>query len=553
MNRRLCLLVLVALIAFATPAPVAAKDPMSVVPAGVVGVVRIDYARDNFSGTISGLAESLMDEPLRATVKQMRDTFGFSPLEREFMTNFVTTTLVVFEPLIDPKKPSAPAEERVGVLVEVKDIDLFHKYLDKIRAGAKADSKTFRVSTYDKAKFPIEVFEMAAAAGSEGEPETLYTAFFGNLFAIGVGKATGVAVLETLQGTAAGNIQTIERDPAFTRLVKIHPPQATVWSFVNGDAIVKESKRMGGEPVDFVDAAGFSLHYAKGRLKGDGVFLFKKDAKSPIADYLKQEPIALTSPALLPGDLLAYTAFRFAPTKEMAAEAAMQMLFGQLNGMLGIDTEKDVLPWLGREHFFALGDYQLKPQPPFPAPRLLFGMKVTDAKACRDAMEKIEAAYKLRTGVSFEGTAEAGLGYRQIVVPTGGMVEDFSLCWLVHDDFLLLGSGRGAVADLVRVKEKKAPALKEEKLFADLVGPYTGKTLFTTYINGARLADFMVKFMEMQNTPEAEMRDVRLTRVLTGLGIGMSQEGEALRIHADLAIDKDLLFKAAQEPDENTD
>lgn len=553
MNRLLCLLLAAALLCAAPPA-LAAKAPVTAVPSEIAGFVRIDYARDNFAGKLCDLADKLMDEPLRQTVRQMQDAFGFSPLEREFLTNFASLTLVVFEPTPDPKKPDGPPVEKVGVIVELKDVETFQKYLEKIRAGAKSGSKTFKVSLYDKAKFPIEVFEMAAQGEPGGEPETLYTAFFDNLFAIGVGKETGVAVLETLQGTAAGNIQSVERSAGYARLAKAFPAEATAWGYVNGEFIARDTKReFPAAPVDYVDAAGFSLNYAKGHVTADGLVLFKKDAKSPVLDYLKQEPVALGSPALLPAATIFYHAFRFAFTKPMLEEPRMKDLFAQLNGMLGIDVEKDILPWLGNEYHLALSDYAMVPAPPFPAPRITLGVRVNDEKACRDAMEKIEAAYKLRTGISFEGTTEGTLAYRSIVVPTGGMIEDFSLAYLVHDGHLVIGSGRGAIGELSKVKAKEIPSLKDDPLFRDLLGPFAEKTIFSGFVNGERLATFMIRFMEMQNTPEAEMRDVRLTRMLRGLGFGFSHDGEGARLRADLAIDKDLLFKTAAEPDEDKD
>ncbi len=553
MTRRL--LLALAVLCLACPPAHAAKDPLTVIPAEAAAVVRFDYHHNNLTAKGLELSQTLMDEPLRQTVKQMQGTFGFSPLEKEFLMNFVSVTLAVFAPGAGGAGKS-DGEAMVGVILEVKDVDLFQKYLEKIRQGAKGGGKLLKVSPYEKAKFPVEVFEFTADPAKPGDTETLYTAFFDNLFAVGVGKPSGVAVLEALQAVAAGNIPAVGSNESFTRLLAAQPMKATLWGYLSGAYIAQDAKReMPGAPVDAIEAAGLTVNYDAGRLSAEGLLLFRRDAKeNPVAEFLKVEPAALASPAMLPAATMAYLAFRFAPTPEMLAQPGMSEALKRLGELLGVDVGKDILPWLGKDYYLALSEYAMSAQPPFPAPRLTLGVRTTDAGRCRDAMDKIEAAYKLRTNTAFEGTTEGALAYRAIVVPTGGMVRDFSLSWLVHDDYLVLASGKDAVGELSKVKEKAVPALKDEKLFKELLGGYGERTILTGYVNGTLLSEFMIRFMEFQGSTAKELADVRMTRIIRGLGFGFTSEGQqALRLRADLALDMERLKKEAAAPAEERD
>ncbi len=523
--------------------PAFSMDVMTVIPDNAAAFVKLDYHYNAMMKKILSLSDVLMDENTRRVTQEMKEIFGFSPLEKEFLMNFLTTTIVVLDSKDLQKDP------HVGTLVELKDAELFKQYLDKIKNNIKSKGKKdIKIYPYNKAKFPIMVYEKTT-----GDKELLYTAFFDNIFAIGIGKENGVKVLEELQKTAANNAFSINKNKAYIKLNKNYSEKSSVFMYVSGEFIKKDTaKELPNLKVDFVDAAAFVMNYNEGQISGEGFVCFKKNSKNPIDEYLEAKPLNLESVSFLPESSLLYFVSRFIfPEKAFKDEKIVKALV-ELNKTLGLDFEKDIFPWLGHEYFISFSDYNIIPVPPIPTPGVFFGIGVKNTQAAKNAMEKIEAAYQLRMpDQEFKSGKEGGIDYRYIDVPSGGMLKDFTLTYMVIDKFLVFSTGKNAIKEIDKVRTGKIESLNKEPLFKNMLGSYGQNSIISGYANGDRLARLAIKFMEFKQTSEDEMKDVRSIKAIRGLGFGISNTKEGISFKAAINIDMELIKKLAAEPEDD--
>lgn len=523
-----------------TVMPAMAKDALSVVPSTVASCIRVDFQHGQLMKKIVDLNDLLMDEETRRTMEEMKEAFGFSPMEKPFLLNILSVSFVTMQ--LDDKSKIPD----LGLIVELKDAELFRQYLEKIKENVKAKGKKdILISDWTKSKFPVTVYEKTG-----DEPETIYTAFFDNLFAIGVGKEKGVQMLENMQSTAADNSFSIDKNKSYKALRDRFPPSAMVYAYLSGDYIAQDAElNAKGVKVDFLQGAALSLDYKDGRITGEGYVQFKDDAPDPLLRYLKDEPVPVASRAVLPAASLLYLVGRFGIPEEAFADVNVSAAIMALNSALGLDFVKDIMPWLGREYFLGIGDYQIVLTPPIPTPRVWFGISVKDPQKARDTMEKMEAAYKLRIpDTQFETGNEGELQYRYITVPTGGVLKDFYLTYGIAGNFLVFTTGKASVAEMGKVISGQIPSLNKDKRCDEMLGRAGKNALLAGYINGERLAALAEKFMETQNTPEAEMKDIRNIRALQGFGFGITHDGKGMHLQGSLAVDMELIKKLAQEP-----
>jgi hypothetical protein len=508
----------------------------------VVAFSRIDFSVNDFMKKIVDLNDQLMDDETRRTVDEMKETFGFSPIEKQFLLNIQSLAVVIFE--VDPEGKDAVA----GIVVDLKDPDLFRTYLAKVKENLTTKGKKdYKITENSEEKFPMVIYEKVGS-----EPEKLYTAFFDNLFAIGIGDKSGLAVLKKLQNSAAENAFQITDNKQYKRLVKKFPMNSIIWTYISGKYVADEALAQNPTiPVDFIESCGLALDYNQGKLSFDGAVVVKKETKNPIQQYLEESPVAPESKKLLSKSTILYLVSRFVFPKDIMGKPELVDITAGFNALLGLDFKKDIYPWLGNEYFLSVNDYKINLVPPILAPGIHIGLKVSDVKAAKNAMEKVEAKYKLKDPKTEYKTGKAGdLAYRYYPMP-GAMFKDFILGYTFAGDYLVLTSSSSALETMDKVMKGKTPSLETEPRFKEMLGAYGDNTVFSGFINGDLLTRLTIQFLEAQNTPEAEMKDIRNISALTGFGFGVSNDADGLYFKGALGVDVELIRKMAKEPIED--
>jgi hypothetical protein len=166
--------------------PLFSLETVKIIPDDSFGFIKIDQHHNNLMDKLIKLKEFYTDDDFKRIINKMKETFGFSPMEKQFLMNFVSTTFVLL------KSEDLKKDAKVGVVIELKDVDLFKQYMNKIKKNIKG-KKDIKIYQYKatKEKFPITIYEKTGA-----DKEFLYTAYFANIFAIGIGKKNGLKVIK---------------------------------------------------------------------------------------------------------------------------------------------------------------------------------------------------------------------------------------------------------------------------------------------------------------------------------------------------------------------
>jgi len=512
-----------------------AIESVKVVPDDAFGFIAVNFQFDGFMDKILTLQEKYTDDDFMRAITQMKETFGFSPMEKKFLKNFNSTTFILL------KSEDLKRNPRVGVIVDLKDPDLFKQYLDKLKTNVK-NKKDISVYPCTVAKFPVTIFEKKGK-----DKEVLYTAFFNNIFAVGIGKDEGLQVLVDLQERAARNSFSIDKNKSFQKLVSHFPINSPIYAYMSGEmakADMSYELPSIAKTDNLIEGSAISINYQDGTISSDGYVLFKESKNNPLNIYLKSNTQPLKSSTILPEGTLLYLAGRFMIPQEVFKKIEFADAISKINNGLGVDFQKDIYPWLGSELFISISNYHIVPTPPFETPAIYLGIGVKNEKDALDAMEKVEAAYKLRSPNNvFKGEKVGGIKYRHIEVPTGGMLKDFSLSYFVKDNFLIFTTGRAAIDSISKVSSKKLKPLSQSKDFLDNCGTNGIGSLMTGFLSGRYLSDLAIKFMEMENTPEKDMEDIRSLQLIKGAALKVSNDNSGVSFRASIKIDIDLLNK----------
>jgi hypothetical protein len=301
-----------------------------------------------------------------------------------------------------------------------------------------------------------------------------------------------------------------------------------------------------------IDAAGLIVNYKDANISSEGYVMFKKSKKkNPLDVYLNNKNGELKSTNILPESTMIYLASKLIIPDEIFGKVEFFKPLADLNSALGLNFEKDIFPWLGSEYFLSLSDYNIVLTPPFATPALYFGIEVKNEKDAKDAMEKVEAAYKLRLPQNqFKLDKIGDVEYRHIDVPTGGMLSGFSLSYFIKNNFLVFTTGKNAIAELDKVKKGKLKKLSNGKIFTENYGTTNAGNILTGFVNGDYLSKLSIKFMESQKTPERDMKDIRSLKLIRGLGFKVSNDERGILFRASLKFDMNLMKKISQEVDE---
>jgi len=318
-----------------------AIESVKVVPDDAFGFIAVNFQFDGFMDKILTLQEKYTDDDFMRAITQMKETFGFSPMEKKFLKNFNSTTFILL------KSEDLKRNPRVGVIVDLKDPDLFKQYLDKLKTNVK-NKKDISVYPCNKAKFPVTIFEKKGK-----DKEVLYTAFFNNIFAVGIGKDEGLQVLVDLQERAARNSFSIDKNKSFQKLVSHFPINSPIYAYMSGEmakADMSYELPSIAKTDNLIEGSAISINYQDGTISSDGYVLFKESKNNPLNIYLKSNTQPLKSSTILPEGTLLYLAGRFMIPQEVFKKIEFADAISKINNGLGVDFRTNYLPVFKQEY-----------------------------------------------------------------------------------------------------------------------------------------------------------------------------------------------------------
>ena len=208
---------------------------------------------------------------------------------------------------------------------------------------------------------------------------------------------------------------------------------------------------------------------------------------------------------------------------------------------LGVDFEKDIMPWAGEEFFVAFSSYKALPLPVMPAPKIYFGIKSKDKAACEKCMQQMLPALNLKD-LKKDTISEVNYYFSPVPTPNNIMPE-FGLTLAYVNDFLIFASSKDALNPLIAARSKPEKSLSMNAEFTKGLGALLKSSIFTSYYNNALGSDFINSVLQM--TPEYKLGELetdvlKLINVASG---GFTFKEAALKFRFTLSVNKEIYNK----------
>jgi len=174
--------------------------------------------------------------------------------------------------------------------------------------------------------------------------------------------------------------------------------------------------------------------------------------------------------------------------EKQGATQAINMIFGQIEGALGIKIAEDIIPWIGNEFAMLLADVDTKPG--FPYPKFALMLKVKNQAKAKAFLQKLSAVVKElseETGFKFQESAYEGyrLSSVAIMVPLP-MPTPISLTptYGIVDDFVIIASSDDLVKQMINTSKGRGKNLAGNAAFRALNMP--ANTVSVGFCNWAK-------------------------------------------------------------------
>ncbi len=401
--------------------------------------------------------------------------------------------------------------------------DVIKKLLDAIRKAA--GEEVFKESVYKGTKI--------TTLSSDEMPVEVELGFVGDIFALGIGNTS--PQLKKIVDLAGGTGACLANNPNFKKVVAATKMTAgryagTFYADMQkvGQvfAAIDESKfPMQIQMMLSGMKQSFSMPLVVGGTGYVDRGLVMKLASLPVGD-VPNKMIELSLgllPAVgkninyVPENTIGYLGANSMPDAEKlwpllleqwekaGAMPAMNMVFGQIEGALGMKIAEDVIPWVGNEFAMLFTDVDTKPG--FPYPKFALMLKIKDNAKAKAFVQKLSSVIKEfaeTSGLQFKKSAYQGcnLSSLAIMLPMP-MPISLTPCYGIVGDFLVIGSSEEHIKQMIDTSKGRGKGLAANPRFKALNIP--AKTTTTGFCDWAKgmevakaVAAWVVQFTQAQ-------------------------------------------------------
>ncbi len=507
------------------------------VPSDASAVLFIDYVKDDFylkCVNFFNRIASLDDKKMTAALSEK---MGFEFSDPKFLATIAGVAAVFYD--ADAGAAKQAGGPSVALIIKMADKNAFMINLQNFKAAVSKNSadNEYRLLAR-KGSIEIEIVEK--------KDKSEYFAFIvrDDLLIGAFGADAALRnILKTLE-VLKDEKKALGDMPDYKNALAVLSPGVPFYFYTAGPFVQKYAAEESLLPdLDYVKSVCFSLNFDTAGVTLAGAIITDKNNKNnAFTKYFTFEGDELKAPAMLDGDTMLYSGGRFhLDPKLIAEDDGLKEVKKQINENLGVDFEKDIMPWLAEEFFVAFSNYKALPLPVLPAPRIYFGIKSRDKAACEKCMQRMLPAFKLE---ELRKDSIAGVNYFFSPVPTpNNIMPEFGLTIAYVNDFLIFASSKDALMPLIASVTKNEKSLAAAENFVSGCGALLKSALFTVYCNNALLSEFILSMFSI--SPEYKLKDqeidlLKAVKTFTG---GFTFKDAALRFRFNLNLDNTIIDK----------
>lgn len=507
------------------------------VPADVSAVLFLNYAKNNFYEKCLKFFNQIATLEDKKSTDALREKVGIEFNDPKFLASIGGVAAVYFDDMIKTK-PSA-SENPAAIILKMANKDAFMINLQNFKAAMSKESPDNEYSLFaQKGSLEAEIIEK--------KDKSEYFAFVvrDDLLIGGFGSKTALnsigRILETVKKQDGGLAET----PGYKRAISVISADTPIYFYLCGDFVKKYAAEESLLPdLDYVSGACFSLNVDGDIITADGAIITDKDnPNNAFTKYFSFEGEQLKAPAMLDNDTMLYFGGRVhLDPKIIAEDKDLKDVKKHIQENLGVDFEKDIMPWAAEEFFIAFSSYKALPLPVMPAPKIYFGIKSKDKAACEKCMQQMLPSLNLK---DLKKDTISDINYYFSPVPTpNNIMPEFGLTLAYVNDFLIFASSKDALNPLIAAMSKPEKSLSLNAEFTKGLGALLKSSIFTSYYNNALASDFIHSVLQM--TPEYKLGELetdvlKLINVVSG---GFTFRDAALRFRFTLSVNKEIYNK----------
>lgn len=529
--------IITAVLSFA-PAPSAAIELEKAVPADASAVLLMNYAKNDFYKKCIDMFNRIATPEDKKSTDALREKVGIEFNDPKFLASIGGVAAIYFDDMLKAKTPSAE-ENPAAVIIKMADRDAFMINLQNFKAAMSKESPDNEYSLF-ALKGTIE----AEIIAKKDKSDYFAFAVHDDLLIGGFGSKTALASVSRILDAVKKQDGGIAETAAFKEARSVVAGETPFYFYLSGDFAKKYAAEESLLPdMDFVKSVCISIDFENGGAAVDGAVITDKNHPSnAFTKYFTFEGEPLKSPAMLDNDTMLFAGGRMhLDPKIIAGDGNLADIKKQIRENLGIDFEKDIMPWAAEEFFFAFSSYRALPLPVMPAPKIYFGIKSKDKAACEKCMQQMLPSLNLRD-LKKDTISDVNYYFSPIPTPNNVMPE-FGLTLAYVNDFLIFASSKDALNPLIAARTRPEKSLASNPCFASGLGSLMKSSIFAGYYNNVLASDFILSVLDM--TPEHKLGELE-TDVLKAVSVasgGFTFKDASLRFRLNLTFDKAVCDK----------
>ncbi len=518
-------------------APARAAELEKAIPADASAVLFLNYAKNNFYEKSTKFFNQLASLDDKKQTDALGEKMGIVFNDPKFLASIASVAGIYFDDLI--KNKPAAGEIPVALVLKMADKDAFMVNLQNFKAAVSKDSADNDYNLFvQKGSLEAEIIEK--------KDKSEYFAFVvkDDLLIGGFGAKTALRAIAKVLNALRDENGSLANAPEYKHALSVIPADTPVYFYTAGAFIKKYAAEESLLPdLDYIKNACFSLDIAGESITASGAVITDKDnAKNTFTKYFTFEGADLKAPAMLDNDTMLYIGGRFhLDPKLIATDPDLKDIKSQIKENLGVDFEKDIMPWLAEEFFIAFSNYKVLPLPVMPAPRIYFGIKSKDKAACEKCMQQMLPSFNLS---ELKKDSIAGVNYFFSPVPTpNNLMPEFGLTLAYVNDFMIFASSKDALNPLIAAKTSSDKSLSGNKEFAAGLGPLLASSIFTAYYNNSLAAEFILSLLDFSPGHKLSELEKDVLKLVNGVSGGFTFKDAALQFRFNLNVNKEMYNK----------
>jgi len=507
------------------------------IPADASAVLFLNYAKNNFYEKSIKFFNQLATLEDKKQAGALGEKMGIAFNNPQFLSSISRVAAVYFDDLI--KNKPATDEIPVALILKMADKDAFMVNLQNFKAAVSKDTADNEYSLFvQKDSLEAEIIEK--------KDKTEYFAFVikDDLLIGGFGSKTALRAISKVLNVMEGKDGPLGEAPDYKHALSVVAADTPVYFYTAGAFVKKYAAEESLLPeLDYVKSVCFSLDIAGESITASGAVITDKDNhKNAFTKYFTFEGADLKAPSMLDNDTMLYIGGRFhLDPKLIAVEPDLKDIKAQIKENLGVDFEKDIMPWLAEEFFFAVSNYKVLPLPVMPAPRIYFGVKSKDKAACEKCMQQMLPSFNLS---ELKKDSVAGVNYFFSPLPTpNNLMPEFGLTLAYVNDFMIFASSKDALNPLIAARTKSDKSLCGNKDFIAGLGPLLSSSIFTAYYNNALASEFILSLLNFSPGHKLSELETDVLKLINGISGGFTFKDAALQFRFNLNVNKEILKK----------